>query len=59
MNKQFSCHGQKHSWDVEGPFVGSDSGKTVRREEDRVVGNCQDSAAVRAGSGAGCTDRAR
>ena len=58
MNKQFSCHGQKHSWDVEGPFVGSNSGKAVWWEEDRVVGNCQDSAAARAGSSAGCTDRA-
>lgn len=57
MNKQFSCHGQKHSWDAEGPFVGSNSGKAVWWEEDRVVGNCQDSAA-RVGSSAGCTDRA-
>lgn len=38
--------------------MGSNSGKAVWWEEDRVVGNCQDSAAVRAGSSAGCTDQA-
>lgn len=57
MNKQFSCHGQKHSWDAEGPFVGSNSGKAVWWEEDRVVGNCQDSAA-RVGSSAGVLNQA-
>lgn len=34
--------------------MGSNSGKDIWREEYRVVGNCQDGAAVRAGSSAVC-----
>lgn len=54
MNKQFSCHRQESSLSgVGGPFMGSDSGRDIWWEEHRVVGNCQDGAAVTAGSRVG------